>query len=199
MTGRRLSLLVVLACLALPVAAQDSLAVSVVMQVISSDPESASLQAAEWADASGGYYTYRSEEQVVLRLPRERVPELRLLIEESDNTLVSYNPSAVDYGEQLRQINAAVNSRNEALNRILAFLETANVSATLEFERELRSLLQEIEYYTGQGRKIQNEIEFATVTVNLASRQSTIPEQRPSNFPWVTTVDLYRFLEEVMQ
>ena len=119
-----------------------------------------------------------------------------MLIEEIGDTVVSYNPSATDYREEMARNEAAITSRTEALDRILIYLDEADIAATLSFERELRSLLQEIEYYTGQNRRIQNEVAFASATINLSSRQRTIPEQRPSTFAWVNTVDLYRFLRE---
>lgn len=188
--------LAVLFAIAGAAAAEDSLATSVTIQVIASDPETSGRTMADWAESVGGYFTFRSEEQIDLRVPPEQVRVLREQILDLGDTIVTYDPAAVDYREELARNTAAINSRNEALERILAFLEDANVTATLSFERELRSLLQEIEYYAGRNRLIRNEVEFATVTVYLSSRRRTIPEQRPSSFGWVNTVDLYRFLRE---
>lgn len=176
--------------------AEETLAVSVTLQVIASDPEATGLALSGWADASGGYFTSRSEQEVVLRLPPALVPELRSRIAEMGDTIVSYNPGAIDYREELSRINAAIKSRSEALDRILAYMEEANVRATLSFERELRSLLDEIEHYTGQKRRITNDVTYASATVLLSSRKRTIPEQRPSSFSWINTVDLYGFLRE---
>ncbi len=174
----------------------QTLAISVTLQLIASDAEMTSRSVAEWADAVGGYFTLRSDQQVVVRIPPDRVPELRRHIEELGDTVVSYNPSAVDYREEMMRNDAAIISRTEVLDRILIYLDEADVAATLSFERELRSLLQEIEYYTGQSRRIRNEVAFASATINLSSRQRTIPAQRPSTFAWINTVDLYRFLQE---
>ncbi len=175
---------------------RKTLAISVTFQLIASDSEMTSRSIADWADATGGYFTFRSEQQVLIRIPPGRVPELRKHIEDLGDTVVSYNPSALDYREEMARNNAAINSRTEALDRILIYLDEADIAATLSFERELRSLLQEIEYYTGQSRRIRNEVAFASATINLSSRQRTIPEQRPSTFEWINTVDLYRFLRE---
>ena len=175
---------------------RKTLAISVTFQLIASDSEMTSRSIADWADATGGYFTFRSEQQVLIRIPPGCVPELRKYIEELGDTVVSYNPSALDYREEMARNNAAINSRTEALDRILIYLDEADIAATLSFERELRSLLQEIEYYTGQSRRIRNEVAFASATINLSSRQRTIPEQRPSTFEWINTVDLYRFLRE---
>ncbi len=175
---------------------RKTLAISVTFQLIASDSEMTSRSIADWADAVGGYFTFRSEQQVLIRIPPGRVPELRKYIEDLGDTVVSYNPSALDYREEMARNNAAINSRTEALDRILIYLDEADIAATLSFERELRSLLQEIEYYTGRSRRIRNEVAFASATINLSSRQRTIPEQRPSTFEWINTVDLYRFLRE---
>jgi uncharacterized protein DUF4349 len=175
---------------------QPTLALSVTLQLIASDPERTSSSISEWADAVGGYFTFRSAEQVLIRIPPSQVPSLRERLQELDDTVVNYNPSAIDYREELARNQAAINSRTESLDRILVYLEEADVTATLSFERELRSLLQEIEYYTGQVRRIQNEVLFASATIYLSSRQRTIPEQRPSTFQWINTVDLYEFLRE---
>ena len=197
MRARAIILVAVLVCTSGGIAvAQDTLAISVTLQLIASDAEMTSRSIAEWADAARGYFTFRSEQQLLIRIPPDRVPELRMLIEEIGDTVVSYNPSATDYREEMARNEAAITSRTEALDRILIYLDEADIAATLSFERELRSLLQEIEYYTGQNRRIQNEVAFASATINLSSRQRTIPEQRPSTFAWVNTVDLYRFLRE---
>jgi hypothetical protein len=178
---------------------QDSLAITVTLQLIASDARMTSRALSDWADAVGGYFTFRSEQQVLIRIPPDRVPELRRHIEELGDTIVSYNPSAIDYREEMARNNAAITSRTEALDRILAYLDEADVAATLSFEWELRSLLQEIEFYTGQSRRIQNEVTFASATITLSSRQRTIPDRRPSAFEWINTVDLYRFLREAQQ
>lgn len=193
---RLLALALVIVSAAAAAGADETLALRLSMQVIAADPEMSSRQFTNWAEDAGGYFTFRSLERVILRVPPDRIGEIREISEASGNTIVSYNPSATDYREELARNDAAIRSRNEALDRILAYLDESNVTATLSFERELRSLLQEVEYYSGRNRRIRNEIDFAVVEVYLSSRQRTIPEQRPSTFAWVNTVDLYSFLRE---
>ena len=175
---------------------KSSLAISLTLQLVASDPERTSRSVSEWADSVGGYFTYRSDQQVLIRIPPDRVPELRQRLEDQGDTIAEYNPSAIDYREELARNEAAIRSRSESLDRILAYLESSDIAATLSFERELRSLLSEIEFYTGQVRRIHNEVAFASATIYLSSRHRTIPDQRPSTFGWINTVDLYRFLQE---
>ena len=114
---------------------RDTLAISLTLQAIASDPDASSRSVAEWADAAGGYFTYRSDQQVIVRVPPGRVPEIRPLMAELGDTVVAYNPSAVDHREALARSAAAIKSRTEALDRILAFLDEADITATLSFER----------------------------------------------------------------
>jgi hypothetical protein len=181
----------------LPADLPAALAMSVQVQVVASDPELTSNTLASFADENGGYFTLRSLDQVILRIPDARVPEIRSLVERLGDTIVSYNPSMRDLSEQLAQAEAAITSRTEALDRVLSYLADASIAATLAFERELRSLNQEIEYYTGRRRAMQNDVHFANVNVRLTTRQSTIPTKLPSSFDWINTIDLYRFVDEI--
>ena len=89
---------------------RETLAISVTFQLIASDSEMTSRSIADWADAVGGYFTFRSEQQVLIRIPPGRVPELRKYIEDLGDTVVSYNPSALDHREEMARNSAAINS-----------------------------------------------------------------------------------------
>lgn len=176
---------------------QEYLAVTVDAQVLVSDREVVGLSITDWADSIGGYFVLRTLDQVVIRVPVERVAELRRHLEELEATVLRYNPGAYDLREDLFGVTAGITSRTEAIDQILLFLDDSDVSATLSFERELRGLMDELEYFTGRRRQIINDSTYARATVHLSSRQQSIPQQRPSSFDWINSVDLYRFLNEV--
>ena len=64
----------------------DTLATSVEIHVIAGDPEQSGIALAEFADENGGYYTLRSLDQVVLRVPPDLLPAIRDLNRHSDKT-----------------------------------------------------------------------------------------------------------------
>lgn len=167
------------------------------LQVIASDPERTSEALANWADASGGYYVFRSAERVELRIAAETAPGVRDLLAERGDEVVLYAPSTVDFRAELRDVEAAIASRSESLNRVLAFLGSASTSATLSFERELRSLNEEIEFYEGRRRQIINDSRFARVTVRLSVRTRSVPAELPSSFGWINSMNLYQFIDRL--
>ncbi len=173
------------------------LALSVEAQVIASDRPATSELLAQWAEDRGGYFVFRSLDRVVLRVPPASLAELRDAIAGIGDDLVVYHPAAVDLRSELRDVDAAIAARTETLTRILAYLEDAGVSATLAFERELRSLNRELERYAGRRREILNDAAFARVTIGLSARERVVPAQQPSSFAWINTIDLYRFIDEM--
>jgi len=176
--------------------AQEFLAYRLFVHVLAQDREAVSVALAEWGDRNGGYFVQRSQDTVVLRLPGTRLPAMRAFIRENDARILRYEPSTVNLRRELSDARAAVSSRQESLDRILALMRGADIGATLDFERELRSINQEIEYHRGLERRIVNDIRYATVHVALTSEQSSIPDYLPSAFAWINDVGIYRFLED---
>jgi hypothetical protein len=102
----------------------------------------------------------------------------------------------VDYRQGLSDAQAAITAREEALERVLRYMDSASVSATLAFERELRSLNEEIEQHTGHVRRMRNDIRYARVRVVLSSYEQTLPQSDWSSFPWINELGMYSFLEK---
>jgi hypothetical protein len=170
---------------------------SVGVQVVATDRALTSDAIAAWAEDTDGYFVFRSLERVVIRVPNHLLGDLRSIIEAADGEVVAYNPATIDLRAELRDLDAAIASRSEALEQILDYVDEADVRATLAFERELRSLNAEIEAYTGRRRELLNDVAYARVEILLSMRERSIPGRLPSSFAWINTLDLYRFIDEM--
>jgi hypothetical protein len=189
--------LCMLAAAGTPLAA-GTLAYEVRAEMIVLDADAAGRRLTAWAEKLGGYFLVRSMDSVVLRIPAARVGELRPLLEEVAEVVVSYAPSTQDVREELAAVEASLTSREEALSLILRDVDRADVEGTLALEREVTGLMTDLESLQGRKRLLQNNAAFARVEVSLSARRQAVPTQRASSFAWVNTVDLYRFLEEVL-
>ncbi len=183
------------ASIALPAAA-DTLYHNVVAQLVVLDADAAGRRLTGWAESVGGYYLLRSADSVVLRVPAQRIGELKSVLDGVAEALLSYQPSATDVREELASVESAIKSREEALVLILGYVDQADVTGTLALEQEISQLVTDLEALTGRERKLNHDAAYARVEVSLSSRQQTVPTQRPSSFGWINTVDLYRFLGE---
>ena len=196
---RLIVLVIVLILVAVAAPAQEYLAVSIDARVLATDREAATGAIAEWAQSVGGYFTLRTDGQVIIRVPNDRVGEFRPFLEGLGVTVLSYNPQTQDVREDLYRVEAGITSRSESIDQILQFLDNATITATLSFERELRDLLDELERYLGRRRRIMSDTSYALIETYLTSRQQTVPQQQESSFAWINTIDLYRFLARVEQ
>jgi hypothetical protein len=198
MRHRRVLLFVLGLLSAATVVAQNGMrAVSVDAHLLVFDREAAAIELTDWVESVDGYFTLRSSDRVEMRVPMERVSELRVVLYERADMVVEYNPQTQDLRQEIATLRAGIQSREEALERIMGYIDAADAASTLALERELTSLLTELESLQGRLYARLNDTRFAWVGIVLATRQKSIPQQIPSSFDWINRVGLYSFLKEV--
>lgn len=174
------------------------LAIKVRSQIIVADKVESGEVLTSWAEDNGGFFLFRSLDRVVLRIKADRVEDFRQFLSTTSEEVVSYEPSARDVREELASVETGIASREEVLILVLSYLEETDVEGTLALEQEISALVSEIENLKGRQRRLINDATFAFTEVFLSSPQQSIPEALPSSFYWINTVDLYRFLREVL-
>ena len=172
------------------------LSFSVQAQLLVIDREAAAETLVEWVEGKQGYFIEKSLNSVVLKVPVEVFSQLRNIVRQNADEIVSYNVNTYDLRQELTSVQAALTSREENLKRVLGFLDTTDVTGTLALEREISSLMYEIESFKGRERVLRNRMSYAEAYISLSSQGTSIPVKRPSSFYWINTIDLYSFLEE---
>lgn len=151
-------------------------------------------QIIEWTESSGGYFLRDSSSQLLLRIPNELIQELKPVLEERALKVLSYSMTTRSLDFERNSTQAAIASRQEILERNLGFLDEADLTGTLMLEKEIASIIQELEYYKGRLRVLDNEAIFALVTVFLTAPQPDKPDSGQSSFSWLNTLDFYQFI-----
>jgi hypothetical protein len=179
----------------LPLHGENYLSHSVSATLLVTDPEKSSDLITEWVEGSGGLYLFKSNDRVVFRFPYEKIKGLRNLLEETADEIVDISFEAQDVRERIVQLRSGIASREEILTKNMSYLGRANVAGTLAIEREILRLVQEIETLKGELRRLEVERVLAWGEVNLNFKQQTLPDDIPSSFGWINTVDFIRFLQ----
>jgi hypothetical protein len=164
--------------------------------ILVTDPEHSADLIIEWVEDGGGYYTYKSQEIVVLRVPAEKTGSLRGYLEQISEAVVEVSVQSRDLREQIVTLRSRIKSGEEVLRRNLQYLDRADVEGTLAIEREIRSLLTELESFKGSLRKLETDRRYAYFEVVLSFQEQTLPQDIPSSFVWINTIDFYYFAEE---
>jgi hypothetical protein len=147
-----------------------------------------------WTEQIGGYAVLDSRNAVELRIPVEQLEELPSALEAYSNRVLSYDLFSREIGAEIRQARAAIASREETLARNLEFLDDADVTGTLALEREIASLISEIEGYKGRLRVLENQRRFASLSLLLTAPAPRAPGSGESSFPWLERIDFYGFM-----
>lgn len=190
------------ACLAFVSAAlfaQQNLAQNVSAQIAVADPAQAAMKISTWAEEHGGYFVLRSLDRISFRVSPASLPALRAELDSVSFQVLTYSPAAHDVSDELSTVEAGITSRKDAVDRIMKYLGSADVPATLAFEKELSRLVSEIESLEGRKRYLLDSVALARVDVGLSSAQRKVPAVLPSSFDWINTLGLYRFLNETGQ
>ncbi len=172
----------------------DSMHLSINTGLMVFDRQIAADSIGYWAEAHGGYFVWKSDERVVVRVPDGAAEDFRDFVETISDGIIDYGRSTVDLRQQILQASSVLEAREEILDRNLALLDSSDVEGTLALEKEIRRLMGEIDTSRGALRKLTNDAAFAAVYVNLSFRSQTLPDRRPSNFNWINSVDFYNFI-----
>ncbi len=194
-----LRMMVVLIFLSFPVSlpgTENYLSHSINAVILVSDAGHAADSLTTWVEKSGGYYTFKSRDRVALRIPYQEIGGLRSYLENIAEEVVKIELQAQDLRESILQTRSGLRAREEILEQNLQYIDKTDVKGTLAIEREVLRLVTEIEGLKGRLRKLETDRRFARGEIFLSFQEQTLPEDIPSSFDWINSVDFYRFMEE---
>ena len=164
--------------------------------ILVAEPDAVAEKFAQWAEQAGGYFLVKSSTSVIIRFPADKMESLREFIKTVAEEIVTLTSKATDLRESFLEIQSGISSREEMLRNTLNFLDRADIKGTLAIEKEVISLLKEIEDLKGKLRKIYVDRRFALATINLNFFQQNIPGDIASSFEWINGIDFYKFIQE---
>jgi hypothetical protein len=162
--------------------------------VLVADPDRTADALESWVERNGGYALLKSSDRVVLRLPFRQIPQLRNKLEELSDYILEISPQSRDLREAILETQAKINSRRVVLRQTLALLDQADVKGTLAIEKEVFTLIEEVEQLTATLQKLTLDRTFSRAEISLRYLEQTVPENIPSSFEWINSVDFYSFI-----
>lgn len=176
--------------------AENYLKFSINATLLVFDPEATQAEIVTWLEAEGGYFLVKSDERLSVRFSSEKVGEFVTLLENLGDNIQYITQEAVDMREALLAARSGIKSREEILSRNLALFAKADVAGTLEIEKEVILLVKEIETLKGRLNRLQTETTYAFAEISFNFKKSSMPENIPSSFGWINSLDLYNLKKE---
>lgn len=158
----------------------------------------ASVQATQkLADEVGGYMLTMSANTITIRVPAKQFFPVLERLKALGQTL-SKNISAQDVTDEYTDLQLRLKNAEALRDRLVAILEkAANVKDTLEVERELNRVREEIERIKGRIAQLDKLIAFSTIEVSFTQSQDRPAKiRRPETpFPWLDRLGVETVLD----
>lgn len=141
-------------------------------------------------NALGGYFSSRTDDTLVLKVPRASIEALTAFAA-TQGIVVARKTNARDLGRILAEQKTRLQSREDVLERYFSVLKTAKAEAVVTVEHEMTSLVQEIESLKGQIKRLEQQLAFSELRIDFRFRDRRPPtKDGHSNFQWLHTVNL---------
>jgi hypothetical protein len=138
----------------------------------------------------GGYLSLRTDQQVTVRVPRERFDEAMRRIEQLGDVL-HRSVTAEDVTDEYVDLDMRLRNALVVRARLEKLLETAAVRDAVEIEKELARVTEEIERIEGKLKLLGDRIAYSSITVSFEpSPPQQIRNRALLPFPWMNDVGL---------
>ena len=153
----------------------------------------------EWCQSFGGYvassFNHETNAAFTVRIPAAHF-DAAMAAAGNLGRVRTRNVSTQDVSEQFYDLQTRLDTRKILRDRLQAYLaQAANMEDLLGIERELNSTLTEIESMEGRMRRLSNQIDYSTITVELQLPYRTTDQ----GFQWPSLDrNVRRFLSNVV-
>ncbi len=147
------------------------------------------------AEKRGGYLSFVDGQRMVVKLPPSKLLEM-VKHTETLGLVLEKRFSREDLTMEMAELNGQLKSKEEILEKTRGFFDDSDVAATLAIEQTMTGLVEEMEAIKGRLRVLQDRSDWAVLEIPFRFRERDRVMYVQSDFDWLNTVDLDRFVEE---
>jgi len=169
------------------------LSINIVAELSVADPSKAVQALADYCESAGGYYIKKSDYGISLRLPAGMSNKVEDILK-ANGTLIRYNINTTDVGNEHLVLTKQLDSRKKLLSDYDKLIASSGFSSTLTLERELMTVVTEMENLKGRINKMDNEYKFLKLDIKFFSEEARRNVSVRSSFDWINRINFYKFV-----
>ena len=171
----------------------ESVHAQMVLKVINPDEARGTIK--KVAQEMGGYATHLNDNAITLKIAQGKLADA---INEfsKQGIVVTKTIKRKDLTLEIAQLEGKLMSQLEILKKLRGFFDDSDFAATLDIERSMSSLVNEIESVKGRLRYLKEQSKWAVIEVNFRFRERERVMYVASPFEWLNGANLDAFLEE---
>jgi hypothetical protein len=136
------------------------------------------------ASQFGGYLSVRKDDEIVIRVPRDRFLQAITAIEKTGDVL-HRDIQAEDVTFEFTDLEIRIKNARAMRDRLVALLDKAQTKDAIEIEKELGRVTEELERLTGRMKLLQSRLSFSTITVDFSGKGAQVAPKVRLPFPWL--------------
>jgi len=169
------------------------LSINIVAELSVADPSKAVQALADYCESAGGYYIKKSDHGISLRLPAGMSGNVEDILK-ANGILIRYNINTTDIGNEHLVLVKQLDSRKKLLSDYDKLIASSRFSSTLTLERELMTVVTEMENLKGRINKMDNEYKFLKLDIKFFSEEVRRNTPVRSSFDWINRINFYKFV-----
>jgi hypothetical protein len=177
-----------------PAALGDSVILSYHYRVMAGDPDGMINQLRRITRDSGGYVKFFSNDRIVIRLPGDRIADLRSSIAET-GYIADEQLLRKDVSEIMLELSTTLAVKQKLLQKLYDIFNSARLDQTLEVEQEVGKVVTEIESIKGKIAYYRDRISLSEITVNVnQSSRSPVKMRAQTQWEWIRRLGIENLL-----
>lgn len=174
---------------------QEAIAVDAQLVVKVKHPQAVADALVSHARELGGYFSKRTHQQVVFRIPTAHVDGFIDHVD-AQGLVVSRSLTNTGLTRNIADAKARLAARESVLARYFSVLDEAGADSVVTVERTIVGLIEQIEHLKGRIRAMEHQAAYADVVVDFQFRDRAAPvRDGSSSFAWLNTVNLEELIE----
>jgi hypothetical protein len=157
-------------------------------------PDEVRKAAVQKVEELGGFPKRVTAQLLDVDLPHNEL-ETYLNWLQGQGIVLSKGVQRADRTTEIVELEASLRTKREMLQRLRVLFAEASVDATLQIERSMNALVDQIEHQQGQLGQLQAATGMAHVQVAFQYRPKQELRHVRSPFAWLETVDIPSFLQ----
>ncbi len=141
----------------------------------------------------GGYLSSRGDNEIIIRVPREKFNVAIDRIAQLGEVL-HRDVKALDVTDDFVDTESRLRNARVMRERLQALLQKAAVKEAIVIEKELGRVTGEIEVLEGKLKLLSDRIAYSTITVRYSGRGDDGKLRITLPFPWLHTIGLQHLL-----
>jgi hypothetical protein len=171
----------------------ESVQTTMVLKVINADTARNHIKKS--ATSLGGYATHLNDTSITLKIPPNKLTEAIALFA-AQGIVIQKTIERQDLTMEIAQLEGKLTSQMEILTKLRGFFDGSDLAATLDIERSMARLVNEIESVKGRLRYLKEQARWSLLVIHFNFHERDKVLYVASPFEWLNSANLESFLEE---